>query len=169
MERKNWYVREGPFGDSLFAKRDFSKGELIGYYTGFWYVENEINWSNMTDSEQWDFHKNLIRLEDNLDINVPKDYWNITKYKATLGHKVNHSFIKTNTVYGNAYNPRFGKCICHIATKNIKKYEELWTNYHYEDGDDVPEWYKEVRKIELGKEFGVKKRAERADRIDRGR
>ena len=52
MERKNYYIIEGLFGDSLFAKKDISKGDLISYYSGFWYRRDDIIWENMTDSEQ---------------------------------------------------------------------------------------------------------------------
>ena len=52
LQRKNIYIKTGPFGDSLFAKRDFSNGDLITYYSGFWYETEEVNWENMTESEQ---------------------------------------------------------------------------------------------------------------------
>ena len=52
LQRKNIYIKTGPFGDSLFAKRDFSNGDLIAYYSGFWYETEEVNWENMTESEQ---------------------------------------------------------------------------------------------------------------------
>ena len=53
LQRKNIYIKTGPFGDSLFAKRDISRGDLVAYLNGFWYEKDEINWSNMTISEQY--------------------------------------------------------------------------------------------------------------------
>ena len=53
LERKNLYIKTGPFGDTLFAKRDISRGDLVAYLNGFWYEKDEINWSNMTISEQY--------------------------------------------------------------------------------------------------------------------
>ena len=53
LEIKNLYIKTGPFGDTLFAKRDMSRGDLVAYLNGFWYEKDEINWSNMTISEQY--------------------------------------------------------------------------------------------------------------------
>ena len=52
LEQKTYYLREGDFGDSLFAKKDFVKGDLISYYNGIWYKKDNVNWDNMTDDEQ---------------------------------------------------------------------------------------------------------------------
>ena len=99
---------------------------------------------------RWDFHKNLINWGDDFDINVPKLYWNIIDYRATLGHKTNHSFTKKNVKFGWTYNPRFGHCRSIVATRNIKKHEELWVNYGYEDMENAPQWYIDVHKREIG-------------------
>ena len=53
LERKNLYIKTGPFGDTLFARRDISRGDVVAYLNGFWYEKDEINWSNMTISEQY--------------------------------------------------------------------------------------------------------------------
>ena len=99
---------------------------------------------------RWDFHKNLIHWGDDYEINVPKLYWNIKDYRATLGHKTNHSFTKKNVKFGWAYNPRFGHCRSIVAMRNIKKHEELWVNYGYEDIENAPQWYIDVHKREIG-------------------
>ena len=52
LEQKSYYLRVGDFGDSLFAKKDFVKGDLISYYNGIWYKKDTVNWDNMTVDEQ---------------------------------------------------------------------------------------------------------------------
>ena len=68
LERKNLYIKTGPFGDSLFAKSDISSGDLVAYINGFWYDRDEINWSNMTVSEQYETFFDLNWFELYLDI-----------------------------------------------------------------------------------------------------
>jgi hypothetical protein len=57
-------------------------------------------------------HRNLIRLSHDppeaLQINVPIEYWNVTSFRATLGHKFNHSFTKSKAGYAKVSHPRFG-------------------------------------------------------------
>ena len=103
------------------------------------------------NSFRWDFHKNQIEYDEDYDINIPKPYWDIVTYRATLGHKVNHSFTKKNTMFGWAYSPRFGHCRSIIATRDIRKDEELWINYNYKDMDNAPQWYFDTYVKELGR------------------
>ena len=88
-------------------------------------------------------------------INVPEQYWNISHYRATLGHKVNHSFNSTNSRFGLAYHPRFGNIRAIYAIKNITKGSEIFSNYAYKPGSAVPEWYSSLYKIEMGKSWYV--------------
>ena len=64
---------------------------------------------------------------------------------------MNHSFTKNNTKFGYAYNPRFGHCISIVATRNIKKHEELWINYGYKDMNNAPQWYIDTYVKEFGR------------------
>ena len=56
-------------------------------------------------------------MDDDFDLNVPKEYWSILKYRASLGHKINHSFTKKNTKFGWSYSPRLGYVRSIVATK----------------------------------------------------
>ena len=96
--------------------------------------------------------RNLMALESNLNIDIPESYWNISKYRATLGHKVNHSFKFTKAGYKRAYHPRFGNIIALYASKNITKGEEILVNYNYARGP-VPEWYAALYLEEMGRNW----------------
>ena len=83
-------------------------------------------------------------------INIPQNYWSITKYRATLGHKANHSFKHSSSKYGIAYHPRFGLVRAIFATRYINKGEEVLVNYQYRTGSNVPKWYSDLYKSEMG-------------------
>merc|ERR1711963_439775 len=106
----------------------------------------------MSTTEKWDFHKNLMTLGNGGLLNVLKEDWNISKYRATIGHKINHSFTKTNTKFGHVYHPRFGQIRSIVATKDIQKGEELLVNYGYGliDSRNLPGWYVEAYEREVG-------------------
>ena len=91
------------------------------------------------------------------DIDIPPEYWSIAKYRATLGHKINHSFKKTNCKLGHAIHPRFGPIRAFFATKDIKKGEELLWNYSYSQNALVPMWYARAYENEMGEPWPGKK------------
>jgi hypothetical protein len=88
----------------------------------------------------------------NLQLNVPEQFWNTTRFRSTLGHKINHSFIKTKTEFDHATHPRFGWIRSLVAIEDIYKDEEIFINYHYAVRADirVPSWYKALYEVEVG-------------------
>ena len=62
-----------------------------------------------------------IESDKRFQINIPEEYWNTTKYRATLGHKLNHSFIKNKATFSWATHPRFGWIRSLYAVHNIYK------------------------------------------------
>ena len=88
--------------------------------------------------------------EDDAIIDIPEPYRNITNYRATLGHKINHSFKFRNANFHPAYHPRFGNIGCAYAVSNIPKGEEILVDYQYHPEAAVPEWYSEVYLEETG-------------------
>ena len=84
-------------------------------------------------------------------MNLPELYWNLTAYRATLTHKVNHSFTKSKTYFGYAMHPRFGLIRSLVAEDDIEKGEEIFANYGYGFHDWVPQWYQDLYQEELGK------------------
>ena len=98
-------------------------------------------------------HKNLIGYsvsDDTITMNVLKDYWSIDKYRATLGHKVNHSFKKANMEFGSAIHPRFGPIRTVVAKRMIKRGEEILCDYEYPKDSSIPKWYAHVYEQEMG-------------------
>ena len=54
FEQTNVYSSVGEFGDCMFAKKNFSKGDLIMYYTGLLHNKTEelfLNYRNTTVEE----------------------------------------------------------------------------------------------------------------------
>ena len=92
-------------------------------------------------------------LDSTFDIHIPVPYWNISQFRQSLGHKLNHSFRYNNTMFGYAYHPRFGNIRAIVATTKIQKGKEILVNYGYELGSQVPTWYSALYKTELGLEW----------------
>ena len=68
-----------------------------------------------------------------------------------MGHKISHSFTKTNVEFGYVFHPRFGHIRSVVATKAIAKKEELFLDYGYgTTNPNVPKWYKEAYLREIG-------------------
>ena len=59
----------------------------------------------MTIDERENAHKNLLSFTKEHDLNIPPTLHSVIVYRATLGHKANHSF-RPNTKFGFAKNPR---------------------------------------------------------------
>ena len=83
-------------------------------------------------------------------MNIPESYWKIEHYRATLGHKMNHSFKYAKAQMMHAHHPRFGDIRAYYATSNITKGEEIFTNYGYIRGGWVPQWYFLLYEQEMG-------------------
>ena len=52
LDRRNIYIKEGPWGDGVFAKRDFVSGEIIAYYSGLLWEPQDLFPSNLTLEER---------------------------------------------------------------------------------------------------------------------
>ena len=86
-------------------------------------------------------------------INVLKEHWSLSKFRSTLGHKVNHSFRKANAIFVSVIHPRHGPIKAILSIKRIKKGQEILCNYDYPSDAKVPSWYANAYKIELNKEW----------------
>ena len=82
-------------------------------------------------------------------MNVLKEHWNITNYRATLGHKANHTFTAKNSRFQSVIHPRFGPIVAVISLKKIKKGEEILVSYGYSAESSVPSWYAKAYEQEL--------------------
>ena len=94
-----------------------------------------------------EFQKYLVVLDSDHILNLPKKYWSVEEYNATLGHFVNHSFKKPNARIDHATHPRFGPIRSIVALRKIMVGEEILCNYGYMENSVVPTWYaKEYKK-----------------------
>ena len=93
-----------------------------------------------------------------MDFYIPPPYWEISAFRQTLGHKINHSFKNNNTKFGRAYNPRFGNVRAIVASKDIMTGQEVLTDYGYQIGSHVPQWYSDLYKKEIGLNWYNKQR-----------
>ncbi len=72
-----------------------------------------------------------MRLNGQLDLDVPQDMSSVTSYCATLGHKANHAFVP-NARFVQLEHPRFGLIVAVRAVRDIKEGEEV--SYMYWSG-----------------------------------
>ena len=96
-----------------------------------------------------------MELTADIYIDVPPEYWALSKYRATLAHKINHSIKDANTEFGYAIHPRFGPIRTVVATQFIPKGNQLLVDYEYdtEGHSRVPKWYVNSFEAELKKVF----------------
>lgn len=157
LDRANIYLAASQVGgveagDGLFAKRDLTMGSIIVLYAGFMVKDSQkIYTKNMTLDERELRHKNLLTFNKSHDLDLPAPHYdNIVNYRASLGHKVNHSF-QPNSRFGYVKNPRFGETRCLAATKNIYKGQEILVNYSYSlTGAHIPRWYRKLHAATFG-------------------
>jgi histone-lysine N-methyltransferase SETD7 len=160
-ERKNIYIGDGRKQDGVFAKRNIAKGDLVMYYSGLFWNETEQalytkdTYHNQTWEEYWSIFRNLLEFDGTVVKHVPEPYWNISNYRATLGHKLNHSFKYAKTDFGKAFHPRFGDIRSIFATADITKGEEILLDYGYgqNTGLNAPLWVSELYLKETGKKW----------------
>ena len=85
--------------------------------------------------------------EENLCIDIPPDVGNdVTKYNATLAHKVNHSFEPNSEFVLFSAHPVFGTIMAVTALEDMEADVEVTVNYgyNYTAEPDQPEWFKHL-------------------------
>ena len=144
-------------GEGLFAREDIPPDTVFVLYGG--HILNKVEMDNFRKEEseanrrdnisasdpvgsaKWKYRHN-IRICD-LAIDIPPEYGAADRFRATLGHKINHKFDPT-TVFASIDSARFGM-INAVKTKStieIRKGEEPSVNYGYSIKIDLP-WFKE--------------------------
>ena len=83
-----------------------------------------------------------LHLEDDRILDIPEEMRSLSNYRATLGHKVCHSF-QPNAFYGFGFHPVFGKIRTVVALKDIGAGEEITCDYRYK-WSKSPQWYKDA-------------------------
>ena len=132
---------------------------MIVYYCGLLLNETEQAlytrelYQNQSLDEWWEIMRNLMSYDDDLKIHVPEQYWNLSNYRSSLGHKVNHSFKHAKAIFGKAFHPRFGDIKSVFAEQDIRKGEEILVHYGYQPGGVVPNWVSDLYFEETGKSW----------------
>lgn len=136
-ETRHVYVKESntpSSGEGLWAKTDIKAGQLVTLFNGVrqrhvWGMFHELAWSDYR-----------ISCEKDVDLDILNEHIPISNYRATLGHKVNHSF-NNNAWFGHIWHPRFGLIMSVVANRDILAGEEVFVCYNYMIAK-APEWYR---------------------------
>ena len=113
-----------PFaGEGLFAKLDIEASTVIAFYNGTRYKIDDPK--NRVDSCF------KITFNEDYDLDIPEEMTSVANYKASLGHKVCHSFTP-NCEFDNFEHPRFGEIKCVVTLRPISQGEEITVNYQYQ-------------------------------------
>jgi len=118
-------------GEGLFAKTDIEVGTIISFYNGL-KVRAGFDWEKPTPYR--------MILDDANDLDVPDDMTSLQSYRASLGHKVCHSF-QPNAETDVFFHPRFGLIRCVASLRRIRAGEEILIDYKY-NLSSAPAWYK---------------------------
>ena len=88
-------------GEGLFAREDLPAKTLVALFAG---VRLKASSLESRDRPRSDYR---IRLNADLDLDIPDHSLSTSVYCATLGHKANHSFLP-NATFDIIDHPRFG-------------------------------------------------------------
>ena len=100
-----------------------------------------------------EIQKYLLMLEEDIALNIPKKYWSIKSFNATLGHIANHSFKNANAKFDFATHPRFGSIRTIVSINVIKKGDEILCNYDYSENSIIPLWYANAYETEMDRKW----------------
>ena len=155
-EKKSVYVDKSFIPRSkegVFAARKFLPGDLISYFGGLKTFEENFLLPDMTEEEE----ENAASYYYNLGLNVPA-WWGypqdlvidtpgrwreLTSYRTTQAHKVNHKFKGANGFFQTVHHPVLGALGCIVAKAEIDVNEEVYVNYEYNLGV-APQWYRDM-------------------------
>ena len=137
-------------GDGLFAREDLPSKTLIALFAG---VRLRSSTVEARERPRSDYR---IRLNADLDLDIPDCSLSTDLYCATLGHKANHSFIP-NATFDLIDHPRFGLIRAISSLTDISTGEEITVNYNLGLGKG-PDWYKTLwlRHVREDKKWGDK-------------
>jgi len=138
-EDKKVYVSDSMLpqgGEGLFAKRNIEAREVVALYNGIKFKSATYAAEHMPRSDY------RIRLNGDLDMDIPKGYHLTSQYSATLAHKANHSFVP-NAEWTLFEHPRFGLIRALTSQKAIARGEEILVNYMMTLAKS-PDWYRTV-------------------------
>ncbi len=182
LEERNVYVNESnydPGKQGLYAKVDIEPQSIFAYFGGHVYPIAKFNFSQIfapryftkikdgyqefigninTRIKSW-----LITIIPIYSVHIPDEFGDdISKYNATLGHKIRHSFQDSNCYFVTNNHPRFGVIAAAKSSKKIEAGSEILCHYGLQFHEyDLK--YQEIWRVELEKDtpegpFGLRGR-----------
>jgi len=131
-------------GEGVYAKKDIAAGRVVAYYNG---IRMKAGEKSPYDEDSGyaifvEWHKESQYEDKKGDhMDLPPQYHSYNSYRATLAHKLNHSFTP-NCCWTNADHPCFGFVPSVSTMEGVKEGEELTIHYSI-DMENAPEWYLE--------------------------
>ena len=132
-------------GEGIFARKDIPAGTLVALYNGL----KQPPLAPGARPDDWDLCGYSIGYYESTtsdkgwgDLDIPAQFRDLAAYRATLAHKMNHSF-QNNCSFSDMVHPIYGYIPCTVTTKEVREGEELFVHYHY-SLDDCPAWYEEL-------------------------
>lgn len=130
-------------GEGLFARRPLPKGTITAFYNGI-RLPYKVRESDQP-KEEWSTSGYKIYINADYEsgerMDIPAEYISVAKYRATLGHKLNHSF-RANCEEWFLDHPRFGIIPCERTNRDVEAGEEVFLDYGY-DPYNCPQWFSE--------------------------
>jgi len=145
-------------GEGLYAKKDIDAKEIVALYNGIKIRTSTYASDHMPRSDY------KIRLNGDIDMDIPLGYHKLANYCATLAHKANHTF-SPNVEWTLFEHPRFGLIRSLTAQKAIKEGEEILVNYQMALAKS-PDWYRVIwlqhmRRIKRGDDSAIQRYIDR--------
>ena len=106
------------FGEGLFLKRHIEKQTVVAFYNG-------VRLDGMEPEDvSWDERSYRIFLSNETRMDIPEDMRDTRQYKATLAHKIQHSF-DPNCEFWEYWHPVHGLIPCvRTLQVSIRRREE---------------------------------------------
>ena len=122
-------------GEGVFAVTDIAEDTVACFYHGLYLLPGQ---ASSDENSDYQIYLDWCAAPHSPALDIPAEAY--TQYKASLGHKVNHSW-QPNCIYTKFQHPVFGHTALAIRTiRRVGKGEELTAHYRY-DPEACPDWY----------------------------
>ncbi len=137
VEDRYVYVKDSPIeGQGLFAKEDIKMSTVVAYFGGFHFSVESWNKTKIFDPIYFG------KAKDHKIVHyfyLPDEYGkDLNKYRASLGHKINHDFYNYNCLFTLSSHPRFGLVAAARLVEDVKKDDEIVCHYNLEYDEAQP-------------------------------